>query len=59
MFGFISGTGAREIGIWKDYDSRAMRKVEDGQDIAVVVEASGISLGVSVVNVSRMLIKLH
>ena len=43
----------------KDIDSKSMRKVVDGQDIAAVVEA-GIGLsGVVVRTVGRMLIKLH
>ena len=41
------------------FDSRAMRKVEVGNDIAVVVENSGLSLGtVNLVNL-RMLIKTN
>ena len=41
------------------YDSKAMRKVNEGEDIAVVAETSSISLG-AIVHVSgRMLVKLH
>ena len=43
----------------KDYDSRAMRKVEEGEDIVVVIETSAISLGCTFYNSARMLIKLH
>ncbi len=41
------------------FDSKAMRKVEDGQDVVVVLQNSAISDG-SISTVSfRMLIKLH
>jgi len=40
-------------------DSKAMRKVEDGQDIAVVVELSGASSGFNFFLGGRMLVKLH
>jgi len=41
------------------YDSKAMRKVNDGQDIVTVIENSGVSAGSNVVNSGRMLIKIH
>jgi len=44
---------------WKDFDSRAMRKVEDGQDIALVAESGGASVGVNFTKSGRFLIKLH
>jgi len=44
---------------WKDFDSRAMRKVEEGQDLAAVVESGSISTGVVVIKSGRILIKLH
>jgi len=46
-------------GIGKDYDSKAMRKVEDEQDIAVVLEAASGLSGVDVYHTGRLLIKLH
>ncbi len=46
-------------GVGKDYDSRAMRKVEDGFDMAFVIETNSISNGVLVGHVGRMLLKLH
>jgi len=59
-FTFISGVGVEAPGgTMKDVDSRAMRKVEDGQDIAVVLENSGISDGTQNLSVFRMLVKLH
>ena len=59
VFGFISGVGTQELGILKTYDSKAMRKVELGQDLAVVIEISSISLGANVVHEGRALVKLH
>ncbi len=43
----------------KDFDSRAMRKVEEGQDIAVVIENSALTLGSIFWLSGRLLIKLH
>ena len=41
-------------------DSKAMRKVEDGQDIVTVVEVdAGVSAGAQVITIGRQLIKLH
>ncbi len=40
-------------------DSRAMRKIGDGQDIVFVVENSLISLGAIYTTFQRLLIKLH
>ncbi len=42
----------------KEIDSKAMRKVEDGQDIVDVIE-NPLATGVSVFTYSRTLIKLH
>ena len=42
------------------WDSKAMRKVEEGQDVAVVLENSALSSNGSITEVAgRMLIKLH
>ena len=60
-FTFVSGVGfdaagGRETRI----DSKAMRKVDIGQDLVVVAEiASGISTGVDVVIGGRMLVKVN
>ncbi len=43
----------------KAYDSRAMRKVEEGQDLVFVLENSSVTLGTTVLHVARSLIKLH
>ncbi len=41
------------------FDSRAMRKVEDGQDLVSVAETGSLSDGVTIVAAGRFLIKLH
>ncbi len=59
VFTFKDASGIAELGAWKDVDSRAMRKVEDGQDLAITIQASSISNGVNIIKAGRMLIKLH
>ena len=56
-----SGVGFESSGLQdvQDIDSRAMRKVEEGQDLIEVIEASSISDGAIVRTYSRTLIKLH
>jgi len=56
---FADATGITDQGIFTTFDSKAMRKVEEGQDIAVTIETSTISLGTEVVKAGRQLIKLH
>ncbi len=58
---FSSGVGQGDVGTSRTYDSRAMRKVQEGQDIAVVVESIATSgfAGTSAAHVGRLLIKLH
>ena len=59
-FLFADGTGlSPNIGIGGSFDSKAMRKVEDGQDVVSVVETTAISSGVDVFQFYRMLVKLH
>ena len=60
-FLFISGVGVQANSSVNPtlIDSRAMRKVEDGQDVAVVIENSSISSGTQLYAAGRMLIKLH
>ena len=43
----------------RDIDSKAMRKVDEGQDLVTVIETASISSGAIVVSFSRTLIKLH
>jgi ribosomal protein S18 acetylase RimI-like enzyme len=58
--GFVTGIGvAPEFSKNLGVDSKAMRKVEEGQDIVVVQEATAISAGVFTQVAGRMLIKLH
>jgi len=58
-FDFIgTGTANQDLGS-RLIDSRAMRKVEDGQDCVQVVEAGIGGSGVAIKTVGRQLIKLH
>ena len=41
------------------FDSKAMRKVEDGQDLITVIEADAVSDGLVFSAGWRMLLKLH
>ena len=59
IFELGDATGFARMGISKDYDSRAMRKVEDGQDVVFVAENTAASNGVTVRDQGRMLVKLH
>ncbi len=55
----VTSTGLSDTQPTVVLDSRAMRKVEDGQDIAVVQEASGGSAGCVLQRSGRLLITLH
>ena len=59
--GVSSATSVFQMGVGKDFDSKAMRKVDIGEDLIQVVEsnATGISEGVAFRNFARFLIKLH
>ena len=46
-----------EVGVFTTYDSKAMRKVEEGQDLATVVENE--LAGTVIVHNARILLKLH
>ena len=54
LIGFVEPAGTMQV-----FDSKAMRKVEDGQDVVKVVETSAASLGATVRSYARQLIKLH
>jgi len=56
---FSDATGLRELGGTRTYDSRAMRKVEDGQDLIQVMEVPGGASSAIIQASSRSLIKLH
>ena len=51
--------GSMRRGIWGTYDSKAMRKVNNDQDLVIVVETSSISSGAIVHQSGRILVKLH
>jgi len=55
----LIGTSAISSFVSRSFDSKAMRKVNEGQDIAVVAEADTFGSGVTVTMAFRMLIKLH
>ena len=46
-------------GAYWEFDSKAMRKVEDGQDVAVVIRNISSAFGADFFIVFRMLIKTH
>ncbi len=57
-FEFVSGVGVESAnGIRGSFDSKAMRKVENGEDVISVVECPTTSA--SILMAARMLIKLH
>ena len=60
-FVFVSGVGFDPNGapLGRPVDSKAMRKVNDDQDVAFVLENSSLSNGTTVYVAGRMLIKLH
>ena len=57
----FTGSADTLRGIGKEYDSRGMRKVEEGQDLAVVIETevTGLTSGLFVRHWGRVLVKLH
>ncbi len=56
---FSDATGIFEAGQRVAFDSKAMRKVEDGQDAISVVETSSLSAGAIIQVQFRCLFKLH
>ena len=59
-FEFQSAVGARENqGQRIEFDSKAMRKVNEGEDIVTVVASATISAGLICTSFVRTLIKLH
>ncbi len=56
---FFDATGSTTHGETFRFDSKAMRKVEDGEQLASVVEAGSLSLGFTFTVQFRQLIKLH
>jgi len=59
-FDFVTSAGFQsDGGVSKDFDSKAMRKVDLGDDVAIVMESSSVGTGQVVWDSLRMLIKLH
>ena len=59
-FGFADATGlAPGIGIHKDIDSKAMRKVDVGQDIVITAETPSVVSSGVITDLARILIKIH
>ena len=59
-FEFSSAVGIEQnLLTWVHYDSKAMRRVNDDQDISFVVETSAVSSGAMVHHSGRFLVKLH
>ena len=60
VFGFVSGIGTSDpFGSTRYFDSKAMRKVDVGQDVISVLENTSVSLGTSTHMAARMLIKTN
>ena len=61
LFGRFGGTQVEDVGKTMQIDSRAMRKVEDGQDVIIVLESGAATEAASMVSVfgGRFLVKLH
>ncbi len=59
-FNFGTAVGFANVGVDRVIDSKAMRKVEDGQDLVSVVEGAGAGFSGSIISgFLRTLIKLH
>ncbi len=55
----LSAVGQNEAGQLRQIDSKAMRKVNDDQDVVVVLESNTFEVGQASILGGRMLIKLH
>ncbi len=57
----LAGAIDSQVGIGLEYDSKAMRKVEDGEDVVLVAEseAPALTQGLILRHTGRFLIKLH
>ena len=60
-FNFLSSVGFHpQEGIYMEFESRAARKVEEGQDVIDVVESpANVTSGCTITTFNRTLIKLH
>ena len=62
LFNLITAVGTEQLagpGWLHSIDSKAMRKVSEGQTIVSVAEIGGLSDGALLLSFGRMLIKLH
>ncbi len=55
----LSGVGAQNISNVYEFDSKAMRKVEVGEDISMTIENGNANDGASIIAMARILIKTH
>jgi len=59
-FEFVTGVGFHPQSMQvKEYDSKAMRRVNDDSDVVTVLETSSLSSGINIYHAARFLIKLH
>jgi len=58
-FQFQNATGTIESGAFKEWDSKAMRKVNDSEDLVVVAETPAFVGSALIIDGFRMLVKLH
>ncbi len=56
-FQFLDSTGAVNMGVFKQIDSKAMRRVNEDQDVLIVAENE--VNGVQLITSGRILVKLH
>ena len=59
FFALGTAVGFIEQGVFKDIDSKAMRRVNDDQDMVLVEETYSTSAGAITHNMGRFFIKLH
>ncbi len=61
QFGRFGGTQVEEVGKSKEIDSRAMRKVNEDEQLIITMESGATTESISMINVfgGRNLIKLH
>ena len=59
LYGTAGSTGENNLGIGGSFDSKGARKVEDGSDVAVVIETPSTSSSAIVHMSGRILIKTH
>ncbi len=57
FFRFSAGSAVSEMP--REFDSKAMRKVNEAEQVAIVIEAGTLGSGIDVQVVGRMLVKLH